>query len=112
MSSNIDLLFNKLNGRYFNNFISKRNKIMSEEDLRVAFSSLIDFICNENNIEIPEERHEYSVYKGRIDSLYGEIILEYKSPNFLDFSNLNVKNIKAIGAIIKIFELIFYLNTD
>ena len=56
MSSNIDLLFNKLNGRYFNNFISKRNKIMSEEDLRVAFSSLIDFICNENNIEIPEEK--------------------------------------------------------
>ena len=58
MSSNIDLLFNKLNGRYFNNFISKRNKIMSEEDLRVAFSSLIDFICNENNIEIPEERQK------------------------------------------------------
>ena len=99
MFSNIDLLFNKLNGKYFNNFINKRDKIRSEEDLRIVFSSLIDFICNENSIEIPEERHEYSVYKGRIDSLYGEIILEYKSPNLLDFSNSNVKNIKAIEQV-------------
>lgn len=99
MFSNIDLLFNKLNGKYFNNFITKRDKITSEEDLRVAFSSLIDFICDENNITIPIERHEYSVYKGRIDSLYGEIILEYKSPNLLDFSNSNVKNSKAIEQV-------------
>jgi len=99
MAEKIDLLINSINGKYYSEFIAKRNKISSEEDLRVSFSSLIDLICQENGISIPEERHEYSVYKGRIDSLYGEVILEYKAPNLLDNSNNSKKNSKAIEQV-------------
>jgi hypothetical protein len=96
---NIDLVIKKINGRYFKEFISKREKISSEEDLRVAFSSLIDLISKENSIEIPEEHHEYTVLKGRIDSLYGEVIIEYKEPKYLDTSNDSKNNSKAIEQV-------------
>ncbi|OQB41357.1 MAG: N-6 DNA Methylase [candidate division CPR1 bacterium ADurb.Bin160] len=99
MTNSIDIIINKINGQYYNNFIVKREKIFSEEDLRVAFSSLIDLICSDYKITIPEERHEYSVYKGRIDSLYGEVILEYKPPNYLSDSNNSPKNSKAIEQV-------------
>src|SRR5690606_40795327 len=92
MAKNFDVLINTINGKYYKQFISKRDKVFSEEDLRVAFSSLVDSICEQNDISIPEERHEYSVYKGRIDSLYGEVILEYKAPNLLDSNNSSKKN--------------------
>ena len=99
MAKNIDLLINKINGHYYKSFLSKRDKIFSEEDLRVAFSSLIDLICNDYQVNIPEERHEYSVYKGRIDSLYGEVILEYKTPKYLTNSNSSAKNSNAIKQV-------------
>ncbi len=97
--SNIDILINKINGKYFKYYISKRDTISSEEDLRVAFSSLIDIISKENNVAILEEHHEYSVLKGRIDSLYGEVIVEYKEPHYLDSSNSSSKNMKAIEQV-------------
>jgi len=99
MSKNIDLVINKINGQYFRNFISKRDHISSEEDLRVAFSSLINLICTENQIIIPEEHHEYTVLKGRIDSLYGEVIVEYKEPHYLNTSNNSPSNEKAIEQV-------------
>jgi len=68
--TNIDILINKINGKYFKSFILKRDSISSEEDLRVAFSSLIDIISHENKVTILEEHHEYTVLKGRIDSLW------------------------------------------
>lgn len=97
--ANIDLLINKINGKYFKYFISKRNLLSSEEDLRVTFSSLIDIISQENKVTILEEHHEYTVLKGRIDSLYGEVIVEYKEPNYLGNSNSSQKNIKAIEQV-------------
>ena len=96
---NIDLVIKKINGVYFKEFISKRERISSEEDLRVAFSSLIDLISKENSINIPEEHHEYTVLKGRIDSLYGEVIIEYKEPKYLDSSNDSKNNSKAIEQV-------------
>ena len=99
MVNGIDIIISELNGQYYNNFVLKREKIFSEEDLRVAFSSLIDLICNDYEIAIPEERHGYSVYKGRIDSLYGEVILEYKTPHYLSDSNASQKNSKAIEQV-------------
>lgn len=97
--NNIDILINTINWQYYDFFIKQRNTISSEEDLRVKFSSLIDQICKDNGIEIPEEHHEYSVYKGRIDSLYWEVILEYKEPHYLDNSNSSKKNSKAIEQV-------------
>jgi len=97
--TNIDILINKINGKYFKSFTLKRDSISSEEDLRVAFSSLIDIISRENKVTIQEEHHEYTVLKGRIDSLYGEVIVEYKEPNYLDSSNSSQKNIKAIEQV-------------
>jgi len=97
--NNIDVLINSINGKYFKYFTSKRDSISSEEDLRVLFSSLIDIISKENSIPILEEHHEYTVLKGRIDSLYGEVIVEYKEPKYLDSSNRTKKNIKAIEQV-------------
>ena len=97
--NNIDILINTINWQYYDSFIKQRNTVFSEEDLRVKFSSLIDQICKDNKIEIPEEHHEYSVYKGRIDSLYWEVILEYKEPHYLNESNSSKKNLKAIEQV-------------
>lgn len=97
--NHIDLLIKKINGKYFKDFSSKRNNITSEEDLRILFSSLINRICQENAVEIPEEHHEYTVLRGRIDSLYGEVIIEYKEPMSLAESNKSKKNMVAIEQI-------------
>ncbi len=99
MIKNIDILINKLNGKYYQFFLSKKEKVFSEEDLRVAFSSLINNICQENSIIIPEERHEYTVFRGRLDSLYGEVIIEYKEPKYLKDDNSSVANSKAIDQV-------------
>lgn len=97
--NNIDLLIKSINGKYYQLYLSKRNHISSEEDLRVGFSSLIDIISKENGIVVPEEHHEYTVLKGRIDSLYGQVIIEYKEPNYIDNINLSQKNRKAIEQV-------------
>lgn len=99
MTSGIDILIKKLNGRYYKIFLDKKEKIFSEEDLRVSFSSLIGLISEENSIIIPEEHHEYTVLRGRIDSLYGEVIIEYKEPKYLADTNLSPRNMKAIEQV-------------
>lgn len=99
MTLKIDQIIKNINGTAYSKFLDARERLFSEEDLRVAFSSLFNQILQENDISINQERHELAVYKGRIDSLYGEIIIEYKAPKLLADDNESSKNKSAIEQV-------------
>lgn len=99
MSAKIDQLILQINGKEYKKFITKRDGLHSEEDLRIALSFLISSILNKNKIPIEQERHELTVYKGRIDSLYGKVIIEYKKPKYIEDNNETSNNKNAIKQI-------------
>jgi hypothetical protein len=51
----------------------------SEEEIRIAFSKQIGLVENDLQIKL-DDRHEYSVANGRIDSVYQRVFIEFKSP--------------------------------
>ena len=51
----------------------------SEEDIRLGCSQLITGFLKKANISV-RGQHEYGLAGGRIDSLYGGVIIEYKDP--------------------------------
>jgi SAM-dependent methyltransferase len=51
-----------------------------EEEIRIATERQLAFIEREAGIEL-EGRHEFTVAKGRIDSVYSRVIIEYKNPS-------------------------------
>ncbi|MCX6380932.1 MAG: N-6 DNA methylase [Armatimonadetes bacterium] len=56
------------------------NEAGSEEDVRLGCSHLISNFLKKADIEV-KGQHEYGLAGGRIDSLYGGVIIEYKDPN-------------------------------
>lgn len=52
----------------------------SEEDVRHAVNSLLDEFLRRAEIEA-RPWHEYGLAGGRVDSLYGGVVIEYKSPH-------------------------------
>jgi hypothetical protein len=52
----------------------------NEQELRDMFSRRVLPNVGLTEEQIEQIRHEYVVIKGRIDSLYGKAILEFKSP--------------------------------
>ena len=92
----------KLNGDTINKYLneniktiytnitkSSNNNIGKEENFRTDMAIILNKIFSDLQIQekvTPEQ--EYSVYKGRIDSLYGNIIIEYKAPNKIN-NNIN-----------------------
>lgn len=99
MSIKLDQIIKNNNGDFYNLFVSKMDSVFSEEDLRIHFSSILTRIIDNNNLKINIERHEYSVLKGRIDSLYGNVILEYKTPRYISKNNDSFPNQKAINQV-------------
>lgn len=69
--------------------IAKSNE-GKEENFRTEFAIILNEIYNDLDIKqgIIKEQ-EYSVSKGRIDSLYGNLILEYKAPKII---SKNIEN--------------------
>ena len=51
-----------------------------EEEIRIATERQLAFIEREAGIEL-EGRHEFTVAKGRIDSVYSRVVIEYKNPS-------------------------------
>ena len=99
MATDISIAIEKIKKPYYIDFTLKRKGCFNEEDLRILFASLISSVSEKSNLKISESRHEYSVFNGRIDSLYGHIILEYKEPNHLSLHNNSPKNAKAIEQV-------------
>ncbi len=84
LNKNIDRLFDQINKS------AKRNE-GKEENFRIDIAILINDIFRDLKIDSkisPEQ--EFSVAQGRIDSLYGNIIIEFKAP-----SKISDKNISA-----------------
>ena len=52
----------------------------SEEDIRIVCIEMINRFIQESDIELVKGRHEYRAGKGRIDSKYGHLIIEFKNP--------------------------------
>jgi hypothetical protein len=52
----------------------------SEEDIRVAVERQLALVAAELGVEI-EGQHEYTLLRGRIDSVYGAVFVEYKNPS-------------------------------
>lgn len=51
-----------------------------EEEIRIEAEKQLAFIQKEAGIVL-EGRHEFTVAKGRIDSVYDRVIIEYKNPS-------------------------------
>lgn len=84
LSENIDLIYSKI-------IKSAKKNEGKEENFKTDFTIIINDIFRELKIdsEINLEQ-EFSVARGRIDSLYGNIILEYKAPGKISDKNPKV----------------------
>lgn len=85
----------KIDDKEVTKLFSSFNKYLasceSEEELREMFSLRVLPFIGIPDSSVTHIRHEYSVLKGRIDSLYGCAILEFKSPGELPQHNSNKK---------------------
>jgi len=65
------------------NLVAKTQELLTtvqtEEDLRIRFEKLLEPIKTKLKIESQPE-YEKSVYKGRLDAVHGQVIIEYESP--------------------------------
>ena len=52
----------------------------TEEEIRIAVERQLAFVGKKDGVEL-EGRHEFTIAKGRIDSLYSRVIIEYKNPS-------------------------------
>jgi len=50
-----------------------------EEEIRIEVEKQLAFIQREAGIEL-QGRHEFTVAKGRVDSVYSRVLIEYKNP--------------------------------
>jgi methylase of polypeptide subunit release factors len=51
-----------------------------EEEIRIAVEKQLAFIQKEAGIQL-EGKHEFTVAKGRVDSVYSRVLIEYKNPS-------------------------------
>src|SRR4029453_5345988 len=51
----------------------------TEEDIRIAIENQLAFIKKKDGIKLAG-KHEVTVARGRIDSVYDRVIIEYKNP--------------------------------
>lgn len=95
LNNNIDDLYRSVKSA------AEKNK-GKEENFRVETAIIINDIFRDLNINSkinPEQ--EFSVANGRIDSLYGNIIIEYKAPGKISKNNNSSQNKKAIKQVKK-----------
>ena len=85
---------------YENVIKSAENNIGKEENFRTDIAIILNKIFSDLNIEEQANlEQEYSVYKGRIDSLYGNVIIEYKAPGRINDNINNSSNIDFIDQV-------------
>lgn len=58
-------------------------KVNNEEDIKIAVESEIRQLAKEADLEL-EAKYEFTVAKGRIDSAYDRVFIEYKNPKSSD----------------------------
>jgi hypothetical protein len=71
----------------YSSFIKHITTCSSEQDLREMFSQKVLSGIGITDEMVSHIKHEYSVINGRIDSLYGHVVLEFKAPGKLPKHN-------------------------
>lgn len=85
---------------YENVIKSAENNVGKEENFRTDMAIILNKIFLDLNIEKQiNSEQEYSVYKGRIDSLYGNVIIEYKAPGRVNDNINNSSNKEFIEQV-------------
>ncbi|MCA6542691.1 MAG: hypothetical protein IM576_05320, partial [Pseudanabaena sp. M074S1SP2A07QC] len=87
---------------FANNLKQAVQKAHNEEDIKIAAESQIRQLAKEANLEL-EAKYEFTVAKGRIDSAYDRVFIEYKNPKSSDrlSANPNDKGNKKVIEQIK-----------
>lgn len=103
----------KLNGDRINRYLkenmqsiyeevikSANSNVRKEENFRTDMAIILNKIFLDLNIDNQvNSQQEYSVYKGRIDSLYGNIIIEYKAPGKISNYENQPSNLEFIKQV-------------
>lgn len=85
---------------YKRTIMATQKNIGKEENFRLEIAFIINDIFKDLKIDLhinPEQ--EYSVAKGRIDSLYGNIIIEYKAPGKISPKNNSSNNENFVNQV-------------
>lgn len=94
MNENKKDIYNEI--KEYTNFTPNTN----EATFRTSMAKKIEEIASDLNIDI-KVYHEYTVLKGRIDSLYGRVNLEYKKPGNIKSNNSHRNNQSYIEEVQK-----------
>jgi hypothetical protein len=70
----------------------------NEEELRIGVAALLKTFASEIGIPL-EDRHEYSIARGRADSTYGRLVIEYEHPHAFTDTNASLWNRRAIEQV-------------
>jgi hypothetical protein len=83
----------------YSSIVKKMPSMRSEEDLRIAFVKCLDSFCESCNLDF-DSKHEVPLGKGRIDSVYSYVFIEFKKPGKIQ-DNLESSGAKEVVAQIK-----------
>jgi len=77
-----DQLITQKAEEFANNLKQAIQKVKNEEDIKIATELQIQQVAKDVDIEL-EAKYEFTVAKtkGRIDSAYDRVFIEYKNPN-------------------------------
>ena len=70
----------------------------NEEELRIGVAALLKAFASDMDIPL-EDRHEYNIARGRADSTYGRLIIEYEHPHAFTDTNASLWNRTAIEQV-------------
>ena len=70
----------------------------NEEELRIGVAALLRTFASEIGISL-EDRHEYNIARGRADSTYGRLVIEYEHPHAFTDRNDSLWNRRAIEQV-------------
>jgi SAM-dependent methyltransferase len=74
------------------------NRARNEEELRMGVNPVLRGFAADVGLEV-DDRHERFVGKGRADSIYGRVVIEYEPPGSLSDRNTAATNKHAIGQV-------------
>lgn len=100
--SNINRLIIELAPKINRELKKLSNIAEKEEDLRIGVEKILLKVQDKIGIQL-EGKHEYTIGKGRVDSVYGSVIIEYKKPGTLSSKRDSTGNKRVIVQLKKRF---------
>lgn len=70
----------------------------NEAELRIAVNPILKQFAADASLEV-DDRHERLVGRGRMDSVYGRVVIEYKDPGLLNAKNSAAQNRRAVSQV-------------